>query len=65
MHETRLLAEFVANTRFADLPAAAIRHTKHLVLDHFGVSLYAAQTPWGRIAYKYAKKFSCDGECTV
>ncbi len=65
MNETRLLAEFVANTRFADLPEAVVRHTKHLVLDHFGVSLYAAQTPWGRIAYKYAKKFSCVGDCTV
>ncbi len=65
MNETRLLAEFVATTRFADLPRDVIQHTKHLVLDHFGVALYAAQTSWGRIAQKYAKKFSCVGECTV
>ena len=65
MNETRVLAEFVASTRFADLPHDVIQHTKHLVLDHFGVALYAAQTPWGRIAQKYAKKFSCVGECTV
>ena len=65
MNETRLLAKFVADTQFSDLPDDVIQHAKHLVLDHFGVSLYAAQTPWGRIAYKYAKKFSCVGECTV
>ena len=65
MNETRVLAEFTATATFADLPDNVIQHTKHLVLDHFGVALYAAQTPWGRIAQKYAKKFTAVGDCTV
>jgi len=55
MNETRILAKFVADARFADLPGEVVQHTKHLVLDHFGVALYASQTEWGRIACKYAK----------
>jgi 2-methylcitrate dehydratase PrpD len=65
MNETRTLAKFVADTRFADLPDDVVEHMKHFALDHFGVALYSSKTEWGRIAYKYAKKFSCVGECTV
>jgi len=65
LNETRALAKFVADTRFADLPDDVVEYTKHLVLDHFGVALYSSKTKWGGIAYKYAKKFSCVGQCTV
>lgn len=65
MNETRILSKFVADARFADLPGEVVQHTKHLVLDHFGVALYASKTEWGRIACKYAKKFLCVGDCTV
>ena len=65
MNETRMLARFVADARFSNLPDEVVQHTKHLVLDHFGVALYASKTEWGRIAYKYAKKFSSVSDCTV
>jgi 2-methylcitrate dehydratase PrpD len=65
MNETRTLAHFVANARFADLPPAVVRHTKHLLLDHLGVALFSSQTPWGKIAIRYAKEFAAVGQCTV
>lgn len=65
MNETRTLARFVAGARFADLPPAVVRHTKHLMLDHFGVALFSSRTPWGRIAVRYAKEFAAVGQCTV
>lgn len=64
MNETRRLAEFVASTQFTDLPRNVVQHAKHLVIDHFGVALYAAQSLWGRIAQNYARKFSRVGDCT-
>lgn len=65
MNETRALSRFVAQARYSDLPDDVIRHAKNLVLDHIGVSLFASQTEWGRIAIKYAKQFSAVPESTV
>lgn len=65
MHETRVLAEFVAGAKFDDVPDEVIARTKHLLLDHFAVALFATHTEWGRIALKYAREFSSIDECTV
>jgi len=65
MTETRVLARFVAATRYQDLPAQVIRHARQLLLDHFGVALFSSRTPWGRIAVRYAREFSAVGQCTV
>jgi len=65
MHETRALAEYVANAKFEDLPPHVVGRAKELLLDHFGVALLATRTEWGRIALKYAQEFAAIGECTV
>jgi 2-methylcitrate dehydratase PrpD len=65
MHETRVLAEYVARTKFDDLPAEVVGRAKQLLLDHFGVALLSTRTEWGRIALKYAKEFAAVDECTV
>ncbi|MPZ47062.1 MAG: hypothetical protein GEV05_27600 [Betaproteobacteria bacterium] len=65
MNETLVLAEYVARTRFDDLPAEITERAKQLLLDHVGVALLSSRTEWGRIALKYAQEFSAVGECTV
>jgi 2-methylcitrate dehydratase PrpD len=65
MTETRTLAQFIANTRYEDLPPEVLRHTRHLLLDHFAVALFSSRTPWGRIAIRLAREFSAIGQCTV
>jgi 2-methylcitrate dehydratase PrpD len=65
MHETRVLAEYVTNAKFSDLPLEVVNRAKQLLLDHFGVALLSTRTEWGRIALKYAQEFAAIGECTV
>ena len=65
MNETRTLAAFAANLKFAAFPPALVRRAKILLLDHFGVSLFASETPWGKIAKKSALRFSCLPESTL
>lgn len=65
MNETRTLAKFVAQSKYDDLPAKAVEHAKHLILDHFGVALFSSRTKWGQIAVNYAKEFSFKSDCTV
>jgi 2-methylcitrate dehydratase PrpD len=65
MNESRKLAAFAANLKFEALPPALVQRAKILLLDHFGVSLFASETPWGKIAKKSALRFSCLPESTL
>lgn len=65
MSETRVLAEYVAQAKFENLPAEVVQRAKQLLLDHVGVALLSTRTEWGRIALKYAQEFSAVDECTV
>ncbi len=65
MNETRVLADYVANAKFEDLPPQVVGRAKELLLDHFGVALLSTRTEWGRIVLKYAHEFAAISECTV
>ncbi len=47
---TRRLAEFVARTRFDDIPDDVRRRTKHLILDAIGCGMLGARLPWSQVA---------------
>jgi len=65
LNETRQLAEFASALRLEDIPPAVLERAKLLLLDHFGVSLFATRTAWGRIATDYAARFSGLPESTI
>ena len=48
MHETRTLAQFVAQMQFADLPSSLIDECKIAVLDTFGAGFVGALQPWAQ-----------------
>jgi 2-methylcitrate dehydratase PrpD len=48
MNETRTLARFVADTRFADLPAGLVASCKIAVLDALGAGFVGSLQPWTR-----------------
>ena len=48
MHETRTLAEFIAQTEFADLPPSLVDDCKLTVLDTFGAAFVGAAQPWAQ-----------------
>jgi hypothetical protein len=50
MNETRALARFVAETRFADLPRGLVDNCKITVLDALAAGFVGAVQPWARFA---------------
>src|SRR5262249_13400968 len=48
MNETRMLARFVAETTFADLPGRLVENLKITVLDTFGAPLVGTRQPWAQ-----------------
>jgi 2-methylcitrate dehydratase PrpD len=48
MHETRVLAQFVAQTQCTDLPSGLIEECKIAVLDTFGAGFVGAVQPWAQ-----------------
>ena len=48
MHETRTLAQFVAQIQFADLPSSLIDECKIAVLDTFAAGFVWALQPWAQ-----------------
>jgi len=48
MNETRTLARFVAETRFADLPRRLVENLKITVLDTLGAALVGTRQPWAQ-----------------
>lgn len=62
---TRLLAEFLADLRFEDLPAEAIEAAKIFVLDLIGCALGAMRTEEVRIAADVVRELGGREECTA
>ncbi len=56
MGATQQLADFVVDTRFEDLPAAAVRVARRQILDTVGVSLYSFEEPAARITIDFLKE---------
>src|SRR5262245_58990334 len=48
MHETRTLAQFVAQIQYADLPASLIDECKIAVLDTFAAGFVGVLQPWAQ-----------------
>ncbi len=65
MGATRILATFVVDTAFDDIPPQAVRIAKNHILDSLGVAFAASVHPVGRIAQSYARAQGGTPECHV
>ena len=55
MTQTRDLATFVSDLRFADLPRPVVEKAAELALHSFGVQLAASTLPWSKSVYRAAR----------
>src|SRR6185503_5211832 len=65
MNETRTLAAFVADTRFADLPAGLVDNCKIAVLDAIGAGFVGSVQPWSRRIVAVARALGGAPEASV
>jgi len=65
MNETRALARFVADTRFADLPRGLVENCKLTVLDTFGAGFVGAVQPWAQRILKVVQALGGAPEASV
>ncbi|MBI2857808.1 MAG: MmgE/PrpD family protein [Chloroflexi bacterium] len=65
MGETKKLARFLAELKYADLNTAVIDKTKDLILDQFGIQIASSTQPWSVIVYNYVKDFGGKPESTI
>lgn len=64
MNESRRLAQFVAETRFEDLPAEVVEAARVFILDDLAAGCAGARTPWADMVAELAQETS-SGPCTV
>ena len=65
MSITRSLAQFVAKTRYEDIPSKVAYETKRILLDSIGCALGALSIEKGRIAVELAKELGGKSEATI
>ena len=65
MHETRTLAQFVAQTQYVDLPASLIEDLKIIVLDTFGAGFIGTVQPWAQQVVAMVQALGGRPECSV
>jgi 2-methylcitrate dehydratase PrpD len=65
MHETRALAQFVAQMQFADLPPSMTADLKIIVLDTFGAGIIGTAQPWARMILELARELGGTPEASV
>src|SRR5262245_51209523 len=65
MNETRTLARFVAQTRFADLPRRLVENLTITVLDTLGAALVGTRQPWSQRAMAVTRTLGGTPEATV
>ena len=65
MHETRTLAQFVAQIQFADLPQSLIDECKIAVLDTFGAGFVGALQPWAQRVVALVRELGGTPEASV
>lgn len=56
MGETEVLARYVANAQYEDLPAEVVAHTKKIVMDIIACGLGGRKTPEGDALIDIAKE---------
>lgn len=65
MEYTKKVAEFIANTRYGDIPPRAIDAAKGAILDGVGVALAGSGEEAGRIASELAREEGAKAEAAV
>ena len=65
MDETRILAQFVAQIQFADLPPGLIDECKIAVLDAFGAGFVGAAQPWAQRVVALVRELGGTPEASV
>src|SRR2546425_5934009 len=65
MNETRALAQFVAQTKFTDLPRRLVDNLKITVLDTFGAAFVGSVQPWAERIVAVAKALGGAAEASV
>jgi 2-methylcitrate dehydratase PrpD len=63
--QTRLLAKFVCQLNYNDLPQGVIEHSKICVLDALGSTFLGSTLPWGEIMSEYVKSTASKPESVV
>ncbi|MDI7260197.1 MAG: MmgE/PrpD family protein [Thermodesulfobacteriota bacterium] len=62
---TMMLADFIHNLKYEDLPVEVIEKAKDLILDQFGVQLACSTKPWSQATYRLVKEWGGKAESTV
>lgn len=65
MGESRQLAEFVAETKYEDLPADLTERMKTYVLDTLAAGFVGSSLPWSQIVYGIERDNGSTGPCSV
>jgi len=65
MHETRTLAQFVAQIQYTDLPASLIDECKIAVLDTFAAGFVGALQPWAQRVVELVRVLGGTPEASV
>ena len=65
MNETRLLAEFVAETGYEDLPASVVEATRIYILDNLASGFVGSTTPWAAMVAGLARESAGAGLCSI
>src|SRR5215216_2290242 len=65
MHETRTLAQFVAQIQFVDLPSSLIDECKIAVLDTFAAGFVGALQPWAQRVVELVRTLGGTPEASV
>ena len=65
MKETQTLASFIANTRYADLPASLIAECKIATLDVLAAAFVGSTMPWAQRVLEMVRELGGDPQVTV
>ena len=65
MNETKKLAEFVAATRFEDLPPDVVETVRIYILDNLASGLVGSVTPWADMVAELGRESAPQGPCSV
>ena len=65
MNETRLLAEFVQDTAYEDLPSAVVEAVRVYILDNLASGFVGSSTAWADMVAGMARDNHCQGPCSL
>ena len=65
MHETRMLAQFVAQTQFIDLSPSLVEDLKIMVLDTLAAAFIGTAQPWARMVVEMVRELGGTPEASV